>query len=210
MCSRRVQCFALIALAIASRSAASEDHSLQIIISDIGNTELLVITQSEQLVEWKLVTPQNGEARGRAKMKFSLIEEAFKSVVNMQTDESQRQRVEDAREFRFRPTFNLMLVTGVRQISFPLTDREHQAFVKTIPMQSIIASVKSERVLRKPQLIARFFDLNPSGGASNPNANQVRDTENNSPWEKQGKQTKEKGVLNLKPTGANETNEGND
>ena len=143
-------------------------------------------------------------------MKFSLIEEAFKSVVNMQTDESQRQRVEDAREFRFRPTFNLMLVTGVRQISFPLTDREHQAFVKTIPMQSFIASVKSERVLRKPQLIARFFDLNPSGGASNPNEIQVRDTENNSPWEKQGKQTKEKGVLNLKPTGANETNEGSD
>lgn len=187
MSSFRIQVFALIAIAITSRSLfASENQKLQIIISNIAETEVLIVAQEGQFVEWKLVTKGLGEARGRAIASFSSIKEGFEAVVKMQDLDSQLQRMDNAlRASRHNPTFTLMLSTDVYQVSRPLTDQQRKTFVKLKSMQSIFASMGSERALRKPQLVLRFFDLNPAGGQSNPNAHKLSplSSEDDSPWE---------------------------
>ena len=187
MSSVRILVLALIVIAITSRSlVASENQRLQIIISNVAGTEVLVIAQTGQFVEWKLVTKQLGEARGRTNVSFSSIKEAFETVVKMQDLDSQLQRIDNAlRASRHSPTFSLLLSTDVYQISRPLTDQQRKAFVKRESMQSIFASMASARALRKTLLVLRFFDLNPAGGASNPNAHKLSpiQSENDSPWD---------------------------
>ena len=146
---------------------ADEVVKLKIMASSHSQTEVLMIQQVGNVVTWKIIFPQglgargpghsDGHAVGEVNIDLSSIRKEFVTLINLQTDSKQRERLQDKPPSW--PTFVLFLESESDSlISWPLTDQEQKALIRTELMKRVFEDINSRKVLLKPHHLLDFFE----------------------------------------------------
>lgn len=180
-----VQTSLFLALSIESATMADDVPRLQVMVSSITQTEVLIVENNSGVIGWRIVTPQSGETQGKIENVNPSFETVFNSIIKMQSDDEQRKRIK--RATLFKPTFVLLLSSETRRVSWPLTDEEHRIFANSGFMKAILSDLNDRKLLRKPQLLMDLFYPDRRASFSNPDANfQYREPNpEDSPWNDQ-------------------------
>lgn len=135
----------------------AQQSSLQVAVSSPSHTETLLLQQDGDEINWKIIlprrlAPRGGLLQGRVPRGDSTLRGEFSSILEMQSDGTQRSRLEGADNNR--PTFSLYYYDAeTHQITWPLTNEEHVLLLKSEIMQAIAKDIDSKKILLKPHLI---------------------------------------------------------
>lgn len=158
-------CLFLVAvqqMLFAQELIAGEGVDLEVVVASYAKTQILRIHQSDDKVTWSLFLDQDREiisADVETVGQLS-VEKNFARVLQHQTSDSQRKRIENAGPYD--ATFVLLFREKDRiQISRPMTNEEHRAFLSTELLQIVLKDLKSRRILLKPD---DMFDFVYPGG----------------------------------------------